>query len=274
MSESLRAMGQVLMPLRTAAFVGLTFGMYGLLEVDTFTHEAAQRELILHKWIERYGRSLLSLYGVEVVTQGIPEGRQLPGADGRGKGRVFVMNHRSGLDVPLSLSHAEATIVSRADLARWPVIGVAARRVGTLFVDRSNKQSGAAVVQAMCGALERGRGVMVYPEGTTYSGDDVRPFRAGAFLAAANTGAEIVPLGVAYDGAGTEYGDESFLDHMKRVSATPRTRVALLAGEPIQAEGTAKDLERRAHTAVQSLVHEARALLQKKTASRPSATAP
>ena len=36
---------------------------------------------------------------------------------------------------------------------------------------------------------------------TTFSGDEVRPFRPGAFLAAQRTGAEIVPVGIAYEGA-------------------------------------------------------------------------
>ena len=50
---------------------------------------------------------------------------------------------------------------------------------------------------------------MLYPEGTTYSGDEVRPFRAGAFLAAQRTGAEIVPVGIAYEGDAASYGETS-----------------------------------------------------------------
>jgi 1-acyl-sn-glycerol-3-phosphate acyltransferase len=125
--------------------------MYGMLEVDTALSPASARELVLHKWMRRYGRRLLDLYGVEVHAGGpyVGEGAQYPERDARGRGRLFVMNHRSGLDIPITLAFFEATIVSRADLARWPVIGVAARRVGTLFVDRASRQSGAAVIQAM-----------------------------------------------------------------------------------------------------------------------------
>ncbi len=250
-------------PLRTAGFVGLTFGMYGLLEVETVVSPREDREAVLYKWIERYGRSLLELYGAEVDARGphVGEGRRYPGADARGRGRVFVMNHRSGLDIPVCLAFVEATIVSRADLARWPVIGMAARRVGTLFVDRSDKQSGAAVIAAMRGAIERGRGVLVYPEGTTFAGDEVRPFRNGAFLAAESTGAEIVPMGIVYGGSGASYVDEPFAAHMKRVASTRRTRVALEVGEPIPSSGSMDAIRERAHAAVQELVHRARARL-------------
>src|SRR5687768_9531690 len=180
-------------PARTAGFVAVTFGMYGLLEADTAVSPQSDRESVLQKWIERYGKALLRLYGVDVIARGphVGEGRRYPGTSPSGKGRMFLMNHRSGLDIPITLAFVEATILSRADLAGWPVIGVAARRVGTLFVDRSDKNSGAAIINTMASALERGKGVMVYPEGTTFEGDEVRPFRVGAFKAAERAGAEI-----------------------------------------------------------------------------------
>jgi lyso-ornithine lipid O-acyltransferase len=249
---------------RTAGFVGLTFSLYGMLELDTAASPAREREAVLHKWIRRYGQALLRLYGVQTIARGehVEQGQMYPGCDAEGRGRIFVMNHRSGLDIPLTLAFTEATIVSRADLARWPVIGVAARRVGTLFVDRESKRSGAGAIAAMAAAVERGRGVMVYPEGTTYPGDEVRPLRAGAFLAAHRTGAEVVPVGLAYEGEGASFLEESFAEHMVRVSGTPATRAAIVVGAPIRGGHLDVDaLRERAHQDVQALVHEARRAL-------------
>lgn len=258
-----RIAGALRFPARTAGFVGLTFTLYGMLELDTAISPAEERSVVLYKWIERYGRGLLKLYGVDVTAIGphVEEGRRYPGTAADGRGRIFVMNHRSGLDIPVNLAFIEATIVSRADLAGWPVIGVAARRVGTLFVDRTDKQSGAAVINAMCGAIERGRAVMVYPEGTTYAGDEVRPFRPGAFVAAQRTGAEIVPVGLAYGGEGASFVEEPFTAHMKRVSSASGTRAALAVGEPLRAEANLEETKKAARDAVQALVHRARAAL-------------
>jgi 1-acyl-sn-glycerol-3-phosphate acyltransferase len=173
------------------------------------------------------------------------------------------MNHRSMLDIFVDLAFIEANTVSRADLAGWPVIGLAARRVGTLFVDRSDKRSGAAVINAMIAGLQMGRGVMVYPEGTTFAGDEVRPFRAGAFLAAMRAGAEIVPVGIAYGGADSSYLQESFPAHYRRVAGSPVTRIGLVAGEPFRAEGTEVEaIQERARAEVQALVHRARAAIE------------
>jgi 1-acyl-sn-glycerol-3-phosphate acyltransferase len=256
--------GAALLPARTAAFVGLTFGMYGLLEVDTALSAAGEREVVLAKWIARYGRALLRLYGVELRAGGpyAGEGRRYPGRGAAGRGRIFVMNHRSGLDVPVTLALFDATIVSRADLADWPVIGMAARRVGTLFVDRESRSSGAAVVHGMVQAIEAGRSVMIYPEGTTYAGDEVRPFRTGAFRTAVRSGAEVVPAGIAYRDR-AEFTEDSFVRHMRRVSERPRTHVAVEVGEPITQlpDESPEALRDRAQEAVQALVHRARARL-------------
>jgi lyso-ornithine lipid O-acyltransferase len=261
----------VRVPLRTAGFVGLTFSLLAGFEGErALCEDDRARDDVTYKWMARYGQGLLRLYGLEVSARGpFVEGGRHPARDASGRGRLFVMNHRSMLDIFVNLAFLEANIVSRADLSGWPVIGLAARRVGTLFVDRSSKRSGAAVINAMCAAVERGRAVMVYPEGTTFSGDEVRPFRPGVFLAAARTGAEIVPVGIAYEGEAAFYLDEPFARHLLRVSATRRIRIALEVGEPIlpgrptagagDAEITA--LEAVTHERVQALVHRARARL-------------
>jgi 1-acyl-sn-glycerol-3-phosphate acyltransferase len=253
-------------PLRTAGFVGLTFSLLAGFEAERSLAdgEAAKMD-VTYKWMQRYGKGLLALYGLAVTAHGphvgAPWGRY-PARDAAGRGRLFVMNHRSMLDIFVNLAFFETNIVSRADLADWPVIGLAARRVGTLFVDRESKQSGASVINTMVSGVLRGRAVMTYPEGTTFEGDEVRPFRAGAFLAAQRTGAEIVPVGIAYAGEAASFGDESFVRHLGRVSSARRTRVGLVVGEPIAGpHGDVDALRALARERVQALTREARALI-------------
>ncbi len=248
---------------RAVGFTGWTFGMYGLLEVATLSAKTpAEVEATLRDFVVRYGRGLCKIFGLEIQTEGLPEGELYRGTDERGLGRVFLSNHRSGLDVLVTLAHLEGRHVSRADLASWPVIGVAARRAGVLFVDRGNKKSGSAVVQAMIDAVEKGQGVIIYPEGTTFTGDEVRPFKAGALTVARRTGCEIVPVGLAYAGEHMRI-EEDFAQHMQRAGGAAKTRVALVAGEAYRltkdddhAEETARARER-----VQAAVNRARELV-------------
>jgi 1-acyl-sn-glycerol-3-phosphate acyltransferase len=247
--------------LRASATLASTVGYLGSFETHAATRPAGERTALLDTWVPRWARTLLRVQGVDLVTRGphIGEGTAYPGRGPDGKGRVFVLNHRSALDVLITFSYAEARLVSRADLARWPLIGFGARRIGTLFVDRASMRSGATVLKEMTRALSRGVGIAIYPEGTAFSGDEVRPFRPGAFKAAQQTGAEIVPMGIAYGDPLAYFGDESFAAHSQRVLALRKVRAALVAGEPISVEGrSVVDLSRTVHDRLQELVHAAR----------------
>ncbi|MEZ4301985.1 MAG: lysophospholipid acyltransferase family protein [Polyangiaceae bacterium] len=249
---------------RVAAFAGSTAAMYGAFELEAAIAGAPSRDEVLRKWVLRYGRVQLRTFGVDVIGKGphLDESAAYPGRDANGKGRLFVMNHRSALDILIALAFLDARIVSRGDLARWPVIGYLAKRIGTLFVERESTMSGARVAGAMVKAVEASRGVLIFPEGTTYSGDEVRPFRAGAFVVSKRTGAELIPVGIAYEGDAATYGNETFPAHMQRIGGIPHTRAALVVGDPIvPADRDAPALQAEAHAAVQSLVHRARAAL-------------
>src|SRR5262249_44726854 len=94
-------------------------------------------------------------------------------------------------------------------------------------------------------------------------GDEVRPFRPGAFLAAQRTGAEIVPVGIAYEDDETVfYGEEPFTSHLLRVSSARRLRVALEIGEGMRDHADGDASPERARERVQALVHAARARLR------------
>jgi len=255
-------------PIEDARFSGRALGIatyslwcYVRFEVEARGRDERGMDRLIGETMHRYGRRMGALYGLDVKLGGFPDDGFLRGVDASGRGRVFVSNHRSAIDVLATLGHVEGKHVSRADLAGWPIIGLVARRIGILFVDRENRRSSADVMKRMIECVDHGIGVIVFPEGTTYEGDEVRPFKAGAFTVARRTGCEIVPIGIAYTGGGTSFGDESMLTHMRRVSGAPKTHLAMVAGEPFTHEGRdTRTLAEVAHDRVQALVREARKL--------------
>ncbi len=250
----------MLVALRTFGLAVLTLTYLVALQLRVWTSPRAGRPALVRRWMHRYGRHALSLLGGR-ATASVPWGTLVPGADGRGVGRVFVLNHRSMLDIFVYLSFLDAKALSRADLAGWPIIGLAARTVGTVFVDRSSRRSGHAAVQAMAGALAEGRGILVFPEGTTFAGDEVRPFRNGAFVAAVRAGAQVVPVGLAYESERACFVDESFPAHWKRIGSMGRIRVGVEVGEPLAPGDDPDALRSLAQARVQELVRRARARL-------------
>ena len=248
-------------PIRVAGF-GLITATYLPLYVarDTMlgvgVGRSARTEL-RDRWTGRWARALLRLFSVHPNIVG-----DIPSRTDK-RGFLVVANHRSTIDIALMLSTFGGCVVSRADLSRWPIIGTAARKVGTLFVERTSKQSGARVIRAMAARLGEGDVVSVFPEGTTFPGDEVRPFLRGGFVAAIRAGVPVLPVGIAYElGSEAAFVDESFRDHLARMSEAPPTRVTVCIGKPLPTDdGAGATVAARAHEAVSDLVKKARALV-------------
>lgn len=252
---------------RAIAFFAVTVSYWTCMELESLLRRQQRRSDLIKKWVPRWAGMSLRLYGIQVDASGpfAEEGKLYPASASSGVGRVFVMNHRSGLDIPILLTIAETHVISRHDLATWPILGKAARRVGTLFVDRESRRSGATVLKQVARALAAGEGVAMFPEGTSHVGDQVHEFRPGAFNAARRAGAEVVPLGIAYDNDAAYYHNESFASHFKRVAGIRRQRVSVVIGQPLVDNGISSvEMKVIARQRVQGLVDGSRAQLEKR----------
>ena len=249
---------------RVAAFGMVTFCYWILFELEAFARRKSPRIMTINKWVSRWARLNLKIFGVQVnVYKDKSSTTQLYPSEGQnGVGRIFVANHSSGIDIPVILTMAEAHVISRHDLASWPLIGRSARRVGTLFVDRESRRSGASVLREVDSALARGEGVAMFPEGTAHVGDEVHEFRTGAFNAARRAEAEIVPIGLAYESEDAYFPKEPFMSHIKRIASLSRHRVVVEVGEPLSpADYSCVEMKEAARLRVQQLVEQGRARL-------------
>lgn len=242
---------------RLAGIAGVSAALYGAYRVEGLRAEVTDRRLdrYVHLWAQAERR----LLGVEMRVEG------QPAPVGAG-GRLVVCNHRSAVDIVVMLDLFGGQILARGDMAEWPLVGPLVRAAGTLFVDREESGSRATAVRKIRERLMAGRSVTVFAEGTTYPGDEVRPFHPGAFLGVTAPGSIVQPVGLAYQSEDAFYGDEPFGAHMKRVLLLPRVRVAVAMGAPIPAGGPAagrgaRRLCEESREAVQGLVLRARAML-------------
>jgi 1-acyl-sn-glycerol-3-phosphate acyltransferase len=245
--------------LRIAGFGALTGAMLPALLAHERLARPAERARVRDRWVQAWSSALLGTFGVRATMLGtVPSGSA--------HGHLVVANHRSTADILILLRAFGGQMVSRADLAAWPLVGAAARAAGTLFVDRADAFSGANAVRAIRGRLSAGSTVIVFPEGTTFPDDEVRPFHAGAFLGALRSGADVVPVGIAYGrDSGAAFVNESFPAHLARMAAASPSRVVLCVGAPIDVPERARAaaLRDRAHAEVQRLVRDARAHVER-----------
>lgn len=222
------------------------------------TRDDERKPAIRDGWSGGWSRALLSLFDVDLEVHGHPG---IAGV-GRHRGRVVVANHRSIIDIAILLDRFGGAVVARGEIEGWPVIGPAARSAGTIFVNRGSKASGAHAIQAMVDRLNENDTICLFPEGTTYVDDVVRPFKAGAFVAAERAGVPVVPVGLVYPlDSGAAYGGETFVAHLARLAASRGTRAFVEVGDPMEKkpDESVDDFRERVRAEVERLVGVARA---------------
>lgn len=183
---------------------GLLLGLY-LLVASAL---GARREPVVRWW---HG-CLLGIMGVQVRLHG-----QLPAQAG-----LVVSNHVSWLDIPVIGSLMECHFVSKAEVARWPMIGRLARIGGTEFHQRGG--GGARrLIQRLVRRLIADQRIVIFPEGTTTDGTSVRRFQPRLFAAAIEAECSITPLVLRYGPAPAQatdapyIGDDVFFAHLWRL---------------------------------------------------------
>lgn len=112
---------------RIAGFGVLTSAMLPAFLAHERIAGESDRESVRRRWVAAWADGLLRLFGVRVHTEGAPPASS--------RGQLVVANHRSTADILVLLRAFGGHMVSRADLAGWPLVGVAARAAGTVFVD-------------------------------------------------------------------------------------------------------------------------------------------
>jgi 1-acyl-sn-glycerol-3-phosphate acyltransferase len=181
--------------------------------------------------------------------------------------RLAVVNHLGYVDIPVLGSVLPAAFVSKAEVARWPLIGLLADLAGTEYVDRVNRVSAADFAGRIRTRVLAGETVLVFPEGTSTRGDGILPFKTVPFAAVAGLpGMSVLPLhidvveieGKSANGSCRDlvcwHGDASFAPHAFRLLGLRGIRFRVFVGRPIPCEGAdRKELARSSRERVAAL---------------------
>ncbi len=168
----------------------------------------------------------------------------------------MLANHSSWLDI-LVLGGATGTaFVSKAEIARVPLIGWLADQNHTLYIDRAGRGDAYGQVRRIAGRLDGQQPLALFPEGTTSDGRHLLPFRSTLLAAVAPPppGAVVRPVAIDYGEAvdaiswfGGETGMANVLRVLGRRGTIPVT-IRLL--DPLPPHADRKALARAAHDAV------------------------
>ena len=135
-------------------------------------------------------RILAGLSGTKIMLHGFAN---LPQAS---EPCIFVANHASYLDVYVcsAVLNRPFSFIAKAELKSKTAIHLLLKRIGTLFVERTDQQKGAADAKILTEKGLAGRSLFFFPEGTFMRMPGLLPFRMGAFETAARVNMPVIPL--------------------------------------------------------------------------------
>ena len=174
-------------------FAGWCWAIFALLGLPVFALTALlQRPAIGRRLVHGAARIFLDLTGMPVRSAGVQD---LPAT-----AHLLLANHSSYFDV-LVLYAALPPVLGYVFIAKREFVGQPGmhaflRGLGTLFVERFAAAKSAEDVETVIAALRRGQKLVIFPEGTFTREAGLKPFRMGAFVAAARAGVPMIVTGL------------------------------------------------------------------------------
>lgn len=171
----------------------------------------------------------------------------------------LVSNHLGYLDIVVFAAVMPVRFVAKEEVRHWPVVGLLARTMDTIFIDRTIKRDVVRVLDDLAGARAAGDGVVVFAEATSSAGATVLPFRPALLEWPARSGEPVHYASLGYstpaDGPPASlavcwWGEMTFGRHLVALSRLPWIAATVRHGaEPI-AEPDRRRLAERLHQAV------------------------
>lgn len=177
---------------------------------------------------------------------------------------LWISNHVSWLDIPVLGANFPVYFLSKAEVAKWPVVGWLAKVAGTLFIQRGSGDAGKVEMQ-LATHLREGRNVLFFPEGTTTDGERLKRFFHKLFGAAVSEQVAVQPVLICYRDEHDALhphapfiGDDEFMDHAIDILKGGKMVIDIMVLPAVLPEGRdartlARDLEETMRAALQRL---------------------
>lgn len=209
-------------------FFSATIAVYSVGYVGAFFIPNKQflRQVIFHKWAQAF--VLIANMKVEVIgTMPKPP-------------FFLVSNHLSYVDIPAYRAVLETVFVAKSDIESWTLVGRMVRDMGTIFINRKNRRDIPRAGKEVVERIESGEGVIIFPEGTSTSGEEVLPFNSSFLEFAAKNNLPVSYASISYrtddkTGKASQYvcwgEDIGFIDHLLRMFELKEFTAVLTFGE-------------------------------------------
>lgn len=109
---------------------------------------------------------------------------------------IYAPNHASYVDalLMLALLPPDTRLIGKSEITTQPFVKTFVKKLGYIVVDRDDITKGTEDTLEMQKLLQQGHSIMLFPEGTFSYAKGLRPFKLGAFKAAAETNTPVCPI--------------------------------------------------------------------------------
>lgn len=174
---------------------------------------------------------------------------------------LWVANHVSWTDIPLLGQVLPLSFLSKAEVRNWPLAGWLAERAGTLFI-RRGAGDGLLLNRQIAERLQDGHPLLVFPEGTSTTGESVRAFHGRLLGGAIEAGVALQPVALRYlrkgelDPLAPFVGDDELTEHLLRLLNADISEVHIQLLPPIDTRGGERSaLARQARAAIEDALN-------------------
>jgi 1-acyl-sn-glycerol-3-phosphate acyltransferase len=123
-----------------------------------------------------------------------------------------VCNHISYLDIFVIGSIRPSVFLAKHDVRNWPIAGWMADLAGTVFINRESMKNAVDAMRVMEDRIDSGVNVVMFPEGTTSDGKEIKPFKSSLFNLPAGRHFTVSPVSIRYTGINGKYVTPGMLD--------------------------------------------------------------
>ena len=139
----------------------------------------------LRKWLN----PLMKSAGVDFVVKGK---ENIPGNEAV----IYAPNHQGIFDMPALILNTPTPcgFIAKKELQKVPIVRTWMWLLDCVFIDRENKREARVAIKESIELINKGRSMVIFPEGTRSRDGVPLPFKSGVMMIAKETKAKIVPV--------------------------------------------------------------------------------
>lgn len=194
------------------------FGLVALVHLWISVLELPNRWKVISRLNRNFTLLLRLILNIKITVTG-DEGQLERG------GYVIIANHVSYVDGIVLGSIFPILFVSKREVKSWPIVGQWNTLCGTIYINRQHKEQVGVLVEEMTRKLRQEANLLLFPEGTSTSGEKMLPFQTVPLAAPLRNRSIIVPVTLTYKAIDEQpvsaanrdfvywYGDMEFVSH-------------------------------------------------------------